>query len=883
MKKIKNVILSSFIPFFILFSTLPSYSATDTFTEGTVDSLLLITKYDTTKDISKLKIYLTLFTHYINKHNIDSAKIFYKYIDKTLVKISKKYPDKYFNTVFLLFTASLGNDAPDTSLSVLDRALKVAKEINDKKYIEEIYFSKGIIYWYVKDYSLSTEMFLKAEKLAEELDDKSEMALAYIYLGYIFIEIGDFESAGKFLKSAIVISTTNNIDKYRYYALRNLGLYFFRKGDYQNAEEYFLKSINGFEKMKKYDRAIVLNYNFLINLYLDVGDYDKAATYLKNVMTMDLDTFPIYFKAYFYKNLGRYYLDKEIYQKAILYLKKHIDYFYKYYFRDYEVYRMLGNAYYYQNNEKLSFYFYRKSYELMDSTYRAKLTQSNYIHSAIFTSEGNSNKSKSVALNANITITDLGMYYFKTYKVYILATITLIVLFILYLIIKLWLLSRKNSIAKTDIEALLGKIKRLERTIKEVEEFSFERADLLEESISKNNELSKKYEKVLNELKITQSKLEKQNLKFAYTIKGPLNTLINLLELLQKKYTNEERQTVLLKNVYDIIRVLKWKIILNYGYEKTKIEDVGRGIANLPELLEVVIASLDYYEKSGNVKIEKYINVKNLFVLANDKILARVIYSLFVYFLDKTKNANVKVSLSEENNEKYLLTILFIGEKFSSSHLNYLTSLNNTYDIVEKDVSGNIFDLPLILTLLKNMGFEVELFYDDKQIGFNIKGTEEKSENIKSISVAYNKLIKGNFLNIGFYEDEKFLISETLKSFTDSPKDIKLSWVDTFEEALEVVRESYTNKKLFDLVLVKISLHNYDFEKYKQFLNGLRNVGVEYFKIQIIAILDDYNEEIDSTDFDYFSDIIFKPFDIDTFLIKVKSHIKNTTFGGIYE
>ncbi len=53
--------------------------------------------------------------------------------------------------------------------------------------------------------------------------------------------------------------------------------------------------------------------------------------------------------------------------------------------------------------------------------------------------------------------------------------------------------------------------------------------------------------------------------------------------------------------------------------------------------------------------------------------------------------------------------------------------------------------------------------------------------------------------------------------------------------------------------------------------------------MQIVAVFDDFDENMNNMYSDYFSDMIFKPFDIETFLVKIKSNMKNTTYMGKHE
>ncbi len=861
--------------FFLFFLPVYALHSAPSVASDYVDSLILITKYDTTKEATKANIYYNLLLRY-SVGNLDSGKIFYRYLNKSLDRLKNENITEYYRYLGEIIRISLLMNRPDTSLANVERGLQFAQQKGLDEYIGRMYFRKGIIKWYVKDYPDALTNFLKAEKLLEKNDLKQQLALTYNYIADIFVQLNDFNISREYIKKAIIYTTKEDLFSAKYYTLRNLGVYFLRKGEYEKAEEYLLKSKNGYNELKKWDYSVLLCYNYLAELYLDQARYEEASEYLKDVLTLNLDTMPRYFLAGFYKNIGRYYFEKDVPQKAVLYLKKYIDEFSWHYFKDPLVYKLLGNAFYAQNKIRLGFYFQNQSYAILDSIAHAKIKQAVSVHDIIGDKIVYSSSSDE---NFDLSFSDIRNYYFKAYKYYIIPVVTIFVLSILYLMFKLLFLRRRLNAANEDIKGFRDRIKRLERSLKEVEEFSEERADLLKEAVEENVALGDKLEQLKKELSNTYEELKRLKQNFSYTVKGPVNNLINLLEVFDRKALWPKH--ALTEELKFLIKRVRWLIILYFGKERISLDEIKAGKVDISDLISVIIENMELLLKRRHIQVKTVFPPEPVYIAANEVVFARVMFSLFNVFFNDIRDNTVEIAL-KRNNGRAILKVDFYGKEIKHSQISYIINIETTMALHDlRKVSKNIYGLGTILFLFKEMGSSVDVAYHDDFVSFELFMPEyaEDAEDEKG-KLTVKREFKGHILIVNANKEEKVIYKEFL---TENSKNVNIEFADDFGDALSLVNENYKHKKMFDLILLKVSVYEKDIGVYKNFVSEIRKRFQGYNNVPVVAVIEDFADNFSEDFVDYFTDVIIKPFDAATFIARIKSSMKIVTYYGKFE
>jgi serine phosphatase RsbU (regulator of sigma subunit)/uncharacterized protein HemY len=163
------------------------------------------------------------------------------------------------------------------------KALKIAEEINNKIKISSILGNIGIIYDIQKDYKKALEYYLKALKIAEEIDDKSCIETNYINIGELYKVQKDFPKALEYYLKALKIAEEIN-DKSNFSVLEgNIGSLYTLTKNYSDAEIYLKKALVGADSIN-YLLAIKEFNIELSDLYYKSGKPELALQYYKKAM-----------------------------------------------------------------------------------------------------------------------------------------------------------------------------------------------------------------------------------------------------------------------------------------------------------------------------------------------------------------------------------------------------------------------------------------------------------------------------------------------------------------------------------------------------------------------------------------------------------------------
>ncbi|MEX0315439.1 MAG: histidine kinase dimerization/phospho-acceptor domain-containing protein, partial [Allomuricauda sp.] len=250
----------------------------------------------------------------------------------------------------------------DSAFYYIDKAAKVAEELQNKSYLADCYKKIGVIYNIRKNDSLSLKYANLALKYAKQTDDWRTLSSIYILLGNQNFEQTKYpEALTHYLKLDSIYSSKNELDKSLAAAYTNIGMIYselrnpeavnyIKKGievyqalgleegvyygevamgtyydllqDHEKAIEHSLKAKDYYEV---YGDLYVLGeiYRRLGSCYLELNDLENAEFYLLKVAAIPKSAQQgIYNNVSNQINLGDLYWHKKKYKKSIFYFKK---------------------------------------------------------------------------------------------------------------------------------------------------------------------------------------------------------------------------------------------------------------------------------------------------------------------------------------------------------------------------------------------------------------------------------------------------------------------------------------------------------------------------------------------------------------------------------
>nr|WP_321246774.1 tetratricopeptide repeat protein [uncultured Psychroserpens sp.] len=165
---------------------------------------------------------------------------------------------------------------PNKALEILERALKISEEKNDKELIAKSKNNKGIVF---RDLG----RFEDAKALSQEaliVNDSLILASAHNNIGVVNRNLGLYDEALSSYIKALSIYEAKRMDRQIATTHNAIGLVYSYNGINDKAIEYHLKAKTSFEKLDD-KKGISEVYNNIAIIYANDGDLDKALDYFK--------------------------------------------------------------------------------------------------------------------------------------------------------------------------------------------------------------------------------------------------------------------------------------------------------------------------------------------------------------------------------------------------------------------------------------------------------------------------------------------------------------------------------------------------------------------------------------------------------------------------
>ena len=241
----------------------------------------------------------------------------------SLYQIASLLPDDTIKVNEYLTTYKLSIKHRPIRLDILNKTLKLSKQIDyntgiarclkdlgldyryKHEYLKSIKFHKEAISYYEKSWDVLSSIknlnslgvayrrvniedeaiknYFKALRLAEGIGNSKSMAISMNGIGNSYINLEKYDEALKFFRLALNLEKVNNNLRGMGYDFSNLGEVYMYKEMYDSSYVYHLKSLEISKKIhNKNNEAIVLNT--LGQMFQHKGDYKKSIEYFKEAI-----------------------------------------------------------------------------------------------------------------------------------------------------------------------------------------------------------------------------------------------------------------------------------------------------------------------------------------------------------------------------------------------------------------------------------------------------------------------------------------------------------------------------------------------------------------------------------------------------------------------
>jgi len=207
------------------------------------------------------------------------------------------------------------------SINYLKQALSLFEKTNNKKKISDINAYIGIVYQDSYNYDKSLNYFYKALNYYNELNDSLNISAINNNLGLLFFKTGDYTKALYYLNRSLDVAKRNNLLKSAAYSLNNLSLIYKNKNNYKLALEYLIESQEILIKLNEKNNLVVAKEN-IGETYLKLKNFSQALNYFNEALLLARKLNDKINEASLLLNIANAYIQKNQYSEAKIYLNQ---------------------------------------------------------------------------------------------------------------------------------------------------------------------------------------------------------------------------------------------------------------------------------------------------------------------------------------------------------------------------------------------------------------------------------------------------------------------------------------------------------------------------------------------------------------------------------
>jgi len=233
----------------------------------------------------------------------------------TTLKAQNLHLTNVEGTILLKNAYQLKYSLPDSAIQIVD-FIDAKKTIHDT-IIHDAFEIGGDAYWHKGNFVKSIEYYNRAIILAKKINDLPRICKGYSNLGYLYMEIGEYERAIEEYKKSMELALNNNLSDHYLITSSYLAQAWGRLKHYDKAialQKKVLKKIYELNDSVSLSTAVILNN--IANSYSNGGKIDSAQVYYEKAVEIARKLSAEQEIANNLVNLSAIYYDKSMFDKA---------------------------------------------------------------------------------------------------------------------------------------------------------------------------------------------------------------------------------------------------------------------------------------------------------------------------------------------------------------------------------------------------------------------------------------------------------------------------------------------------------------------------------------------------------------------------------------
>ena len=224
----------------------------------------------------------------------------------------------------LLSIIESSNYAPIATMTVyLEELFDLCQGLAYKESLAAVYLAQYEVYSRNGKTDLCLNVLKKRHEVLEQTDNHYLITDSYIKIGICHRNQIAYKEAKVCYEKALALAQLHKIEVLEYQTYNTLAVDYFREGDKVKANEYFIKALNGFNKIgnKKFAAAV---YSNLVGHKL-VSSKEKSIEYLQKAIEINLEIKNWEWLATNYAELAQIFYEQGDFDKFLTYINKCIE------------------------------------------------------------------------------------------------------------------------------------------------------------------------------------------------------------------------------------------------------------------------------------------------------------------------------------------------------------------------------------------------------------------------------------------------------------------------------------------------------------------------------------------------------------------------------
>lgn len=505
---------------------------------------------------------------------------------------------------------------PIETIKYSEKALALAKTIDYPVGQCMSYSFIGVGYRNMSYYKEALTNYLQGLAIADSLKNYEQIAFAYNNIGNLYLRSGNDSLAQVYLQKTLDLAVEENFEVLLGYAFKNLGSYYYENKDYDKALEFLNSSYDVRNKLSDY-WGMTNTLNEIGIVYTQKKDFASALksydTAYEKVSHIEKNKILV---GEIYLGKARVYYTKKDYNSSLYFLNKCKAIFEEVNGRIelVEIYKLISNIAYENNNYKEAFDFQQKFSSLNDSIKVLDAERQLDLMEILYTSDKNQKENELLRRDNAIKLLQISQEKQLRDLLILISFSLLIAAVISYIFYK-------------------GKKK-------------------TNEQLTKTNELIEKQKSELSKINSTKDRLFSI---IAHDLKNPFGNLMNVTDVIMKEFDNLS-QNELKELVESVNRSTKssYRLLENLLLWSRSQKGYLKYNPELIDIEKAVNENFNLYSemaKDKNVKLD-FIHNDKVFAYADlnmiDAVLRNLINNAVKY---SHQNGIVKVSTFTENDK----------------------------------------------------------------------------------------------------------------------------------------------------------------------------------------------------------------------------------------